>query len=524
MASKLSIKVKILLMITFLSTLTLFIGISGVQALRHVSENYNRIADVNLNNVISLEEMKGETHEALRLFLNLTVQGNGKEEDGRLFKKYEDSVNRFSKWAKDLEAAPLSPEDREDLRHLVEIKTDVNQTISQNLNLARSPLAADREAFGVLYRGPFKDRRLELYKYIDKLVGAQRNEVKTTVAETADEVRSEIRLTVAIIGVGFLVSFFVGFLFARSLNGQLVRVSAKLSEGSTKVRAASVEIAQASDDLSSCTTEQAASVQETSASVEQLSAMVSRNSDNAEKSKDRAESSQQVACTGQDLVVEMLNAIREIDQSNTQIMQAVEESNRNISEITGVITEIGNKTKIINDIVFQTKLLSFNASVEAARAGEYGKGFAVVAEEIGNLAASSGTAAQEISKMLEASISRANSLAESTKDKVNGLVRNGKDKVDKGQLTASECEKILKQIVGQASEVSSMVLEITAASKEQSQGIHEITKAMGQIDSTTQQNASASQAAALTSTRLAHEAEELEVLVGELEKVIHGAA
>ena len=61
------------------------------------------------------------------------------------------------------------------------------------------------------------------------------------------------------------------------------------------------------------------------------------------------------------------------------------ESNKEIQEIVKVIAEIGNKTKVINDIVFQTKLLSFNASVEAARAGENGKGFAVVAEEVGKL-------------------------------------------------------------------------------------------------------------------------------------------
>ena len=73
-----------------------------------------------------------------------------------------------------------------------------------------------------------------------------------------------------------------------------------------------------------------------------------------------------------------------------------------------LISEIGNKTKVINDIVFQTKLLSFNASVEAARAGEHGKGFSVVAEEVGNLAHMSGNSAKEITQLLESSINRVN--------------------------------------------------------------------------------------------------------------------
>ena len=79
-------------------------------------------------------------------------------------------------------------------------------------------------------------------------------------------------------------------------------------------------------------------------------------------------------------------------------------------EILGYIKSIEEKTKVINDIVFQTKLLSFNASVEAARAGEQGKGFAVVAEEVGNLATMSGTSAEEISKLLESSISHIESI------------------------------------------------------------------------------------------------------------------
>jgi methyl-accepting chemotaxis protein len=78
-------------------------------------------------------------------------------------------------------------------------------------------------------------------------------------------------------------------------------------------------------------------------------------------------------------------------------MNQINYSNEQMSEIVKVIQEIETKTKVINDIVFQTKLLSFNASVEAARAGEQGKGFAVVAEEVGNLAQMSGNAAKEIS-------------------------------------------------------------------------------------------------------------------------------
>lgn len=76
-------------------------------------------------------------------------------------------------------------------------------------------------------------------------------------------------------------------------------------------------------------------------------------------------------------------------------------SNKKITEITKVISEVAAKTQVINEIVFKTKLLSFNASVEAARAGDQGRGFSVVAEEVGNLAKMSGDAAKEISNITE---------------------------------------------------------------------------------------------------------------------------
>jgi methyl-accepting chemotaxis protein len=96
-------------------------------------------------------------------------------------------------------------------------------------------------------------------------------------------------------------------------------------------------------------------------------------------------------------------------------------TNENMADIVKSIAEIKTKTNVINDIVFQTKLLSFNASVEAARAGEHGKGFAVVAEEVGALAAMSGNASKEIAQLLDGSLSRVTVLADETKQRADGI-------------------------------------------------------------------------------------------------------
>jgi methyl-accepting chemotaxis protein len=219
----------------------------------------------------------------------------------------------------------------------------------------------------------------------------------------------------------------------------------------------------------------------------------------------------------------MVRAIGEINDANTQIMTAIETSNHEIGEIVTIITEIGNKTKVINDIVFQTKLLSFNASVEAARAGEHGKGFAVVAEEVGNLAQMSGNAAKEISALLDGSTEKVQQTVSSTKSKVEGLIALGKQKVESGTEVAKRCGLVLNEIVGGAQEVTKMVDEIAHASGEQSKGIHEVNRAVEQLDQTTQQNASASEQAASAAEQLSSQAQTLRSSVEELLHTVNGA-
>jgi methyl-accepting chemotaxis protein len=220
----------------------------------------------------------------------------------------------------------------------------------------------------------------------------------------------------------------------------------------------------------------------------------------------------------------MIQSMDAINASNNTIMQQVNRSNESMAGIVKVIEEIGSKTKVINDIVFQTKLLSFNASVEAARAGEHGKGFAVVAEEVGNLAQMSGNAAKEIGSMLEDSIQKVNQIVQETKASVEKLIAEGKETVESGSLVARQCGEVLEEIVHNVASVSSMAGEIASASQEQSRGISEITKAMGQLDQMTQQNAATSEECASAAEELSAQAESLKSSVGQLVQTINGGS
>ena len=315
----------------------------------------------------------------------------------------------------------------------------------------------------------------------------------------------------------------LSFWFSSRLSRTLIDLAHTLSLGSTEVSSAAESISTSSKQLSDASVEQASAIQETAASIDEVSSMVKKSADNASQSQKVSQSSREAAERGQTAVQEMIQSIGEISDSNNAIMSQVEEGNQKITEIARVISEIGTKTKVINDIVFQTKLLSFNASVEAARAGEHGKGFAVVAEEVGNLAQMSGNAAKEISGMLESSIQKVEGIVRETKAKVESLAVESRAKLESGKQVAQRCGDALNGILSSVQEVDGMVGEITVAAQEQSQGVSEINKAINQLDQVTQQNTAVAQKAASSAEQLSAQAVQLTTIVRDLFVLVTGA-
>lgn len=346
--------------------------------------------------------------------------------------------------------------------------------------------------------------------------------VNTTVKNSDELYRNSRSFLLLISSVSICLSLGLSYFVLRALAKVMGQVIASLSDNSNEVTSAAQQIASSSEELSQAATEQAASLEETAASIEEMNSMVQKNAENAQRTSDLSHSSSITAEKGQKVIKDMISAIDDISASNNTIMVQIDDSNRKISEIVNVISEIGEKTKVINDIVFQTKLLSFNASVEAARAGEHGKGFAVVAQEVGSLAQMSGNAAMEISSMLEDSIKKVEDIVNETKQKVSSLVTVGKSKVEAGGKIAKECGQVFEEIVHNVNSVTQMAGEISTACQEQAQGVQEITKAMSQLDQVTQTNAATSEEAASSAEELSSKADSLRSVVKILQTTIHG--
>jgi methyl-accepting chemotaxis protein len=275
--------------------------------------------------------------------------------------------------------------------------------------------------------------------------------------------------------------------------------------------------------VSAACTEQASAVQQTVATLDELSATGSKSVEGAKTSMQMSKNSHLVAAEGKKSVEEMVQAIDEIDSSNKQLAVQIEESNKRFEEVITVIHEIGSKTKIINDIVFQTKLLSFNASVEAARAGEHGKGFAVVAEEVGNLAQMSGLAAKEISDMLNSSIEKVKMIVRDSHAQVERIVESGKGKVETGNTVAKNCGEIIDRVVSNIVQVDVRISEICRIAEEQANGIKGISQAMNQMDQAILQNANSAEQTAKISDDLMEQAKSLQELVHSFEKQALGS-
>ena len=318
-----------------------------------------------------------------------------------------------------------------------------------------------------------------------------------------------------------ILAFVMWWTLSRSLKAMNLTTD-KLKEITTATRDSSTELEGISHEVSSSANEQAASIQETVATLDEINSQVNTTVDSVANSTKKSEESLSIATEGKHVVDEMINSMEAIGKSNQDIMEEIARGNERIGGIVKIINEISEKTKVINDIVFQTKLLSFNASVEAARAGEHGKGFAVVAEEVGKLAQVSGKASTEIADILGDSIVKVNSVIEETNRNVKTLTDAGSLKVDDGMKVAARCGTVLEDIVTNATVVKNMLNEISIASKEQAEGVRNIAAAMNQLDQATLSNNKAAAQSSENAKHLSQHANSLQIAVTDLETEIFG--
>jgi methyl-accepting chemotaxis protein len=225
-------------------------------------------------------------------------------------------------------------------------------------------------------------------------------------------------------------------------------------------------LSQASQDLSTSSNQQAAALEETAAAVEQISSNIRHTVEQSEDMTTLSRDTKEQALSGRELVSKTSKAMEGIDESTSAINEAI---------------------TIIDQIAFQTNILSLNAAVEAATAGEAGKGFAVVAGEVRNLAGRSAEAAKDI------------------KD----LVTKAQEQTIEGRAISDKMREEFDTLTDKIDRTSELVESVSTASKEQFIGVNQINDALMKLDQDTQENARVAGEIASLSEEVSHMSDNL---------------
>lgn len=263
----------------------------------------------------------------------------------------------------------------------------------------------------------------------------------------------------------------------RDFKAQITQIVMGMQQGANQLHAEARILADSSRQFATSSETQASSLEEISATLEEITSMTKVNSSNASAAEEMTREVHAGSEQSSAAVAKLLAAIRKIKESSDQTAKVI---------------------KNIDEIAFQTNLLSLNASVEAARAGEAGLGFAVVAQEVRSLAIRSAEAAKNTASMIE----------------------DSQHNAENGVTVSEEVSAVLLGISDKINQVTTLITEVSHASGEQKQSVVQLNSAVNQLDSLTQENVANVGTLAATSQELSLLAEEVNATMAGLAQFV----
>jgi methyl-accepting chemotaxis protein len=306
-----------------------------------------------------------------------------------------------------------------------------------------------------------------------------REQEKAFVA--AEEGTLNILLQARYLGLAFVMLFFAAtgsiILIINRIDLLLDGNIQELNDGTQRMAITAEQMLSSSRSWARGASEQAISIQETAVSSQEIDSMARKNTDNSR-------STAQLLVQSQDKILQTNHHLEGMVTS----MDLITDSSGKIARII----------RIIDEIAFQTNILALNAAVEAARAGDAGMGFAVVADEVRSLAQRSAQAAQDTAVLIADSIVRS----------------------EEGKMKVDEVATAIRAVTEHVTKIKVMVDEASLGSEEQSRGISEIGRSIGQLEAITQRNAVSSIKSATDAEELVSQAQTLRNTVDNLQRIL----
>lgn len=351
-------------------------------------------------------------------------------------------------------------------------------------------------------QGDYKDSVGKLVE-VENGLTALRSTINTELQSAVDQAEASGRTAMAtgfaLLFCAILSTIFFYYVLSgvnqslKATNGSLQMTSKRLLEMVDEAQISSNQLRETSNRQSSSSTE-------TVVSMEEMKRLLSQTSMTSVNAVRLSEASFQEANDGKEIVQGLKDAMLEIDRSNTEL-----------EEVNQVVRLIRERTNVINEIVFKTQMLSFNANIEAARAGQHGLGFAVVATEMGSLADMSGKAAQQINELLDKSA-----------NKVESTVLRTKEKIGNANELSARCYDFFKLLTDRSGQLKEMVDSISAASAEQNSGVDYVVNAMNDLNNTAAESDRMAQGIAMLADGLKTHAIGLATAVDSLSILVRG--
>jgi len=326
----------------------------------------------------------------------------------------------------------------------------------------------------------FKEKAESRNKDLAKVMTSMRKEIFAYTNYRVNQLTFKRNLTITIIVVLISLSLGFTFFFGSRITETIIQITEGVATGTNHVFLAASQISEASESLAHTSRVHAAGFEKTNALVEEIQEMTQTTADNARRAS------------------KMIEGTSAIISDSSQTMNKMNDSMRQIADNS---VETQKIMVTINDIAFQTNILSLNAAVEAARAGEAGAGFAVVADEVRSLARKSATASENTSRLMNESSAS----------------------IDNGMKCMGRASEAFKRFEVSAKEIFEHVSEIDAATEKQSHAIKKVGQAAGSMDKATQSNAVNAEDCAASAATLHHEAEQLDGFVQNLKNIVYGS-